>query len=235
MLIKLIAIIVHSDFEGCLTPWPLLVLTSSFSSQSLFTFMICLNFPDSMSSSLRDIWWHPFCRGTKNTLFSHLNSEALWLHLWIMEILRSSTHHNWSVVAPLRQWHRLVVLLLFFRLLKFYNQSDRLIKRPLRVTRQSDERFVLGYAQPKNSQILWLTCWHQPGQAFPIAEILNRCWWHYVHRGWAKVNWVTCKRSWSLGNTCRARWCAHQIPWIFEYRAFNVQKQRQKKTWDQIR
>lgn len=62
-----------------------------------------------------------------------------------------------------------------------------------------------------------------------MPEILYPFWWHYVHWGWAKANWVTCKRSWSLGNTCRARWCAHQLPWILESRASNIQKQRQKK------
>lgn len=140
------AFIVHSDVQDRLTPSPLPVLTSSFSSQSSITFMPCLNFPDSLKSSLRDIWLHPFCRGTKNTRFSQLSSEALWLHLWIMEILRSSTRHNWSVIAPLRQWQCLVVVVFVF-LLKFCYQSNWSIKQPLREKLQSDKCFILWCTQ----------------------------------------------------------------------------------------
>lgn len=120
MLIKLIAIIVH---RLRLT----YILTSAstglllYLSESSITFMLCLNFPHSLLSSLRDIWWHAFCKGTKNTLSSQPTSKVMWLHLWIMEILRSRTRHNWSVVAPLRQWQRVVVFLLPLLFLLFLN------------------------------------------------------------------------------------------------------------------
>lgn len=87
-----------------------------------------LIFPDCLKSSLWDMWLHPFCRGTKNTHFSQLTSESLWLHLWIMKILRSGTRHNWSVITLLRQRQCLFAGLLYF-LLKLGYQSNGSMKR----------------------------------------------------------------------------------------------------------
>lgn len=41
----------------------------------------------------------------------------------------------------------------FFLLLKFYNQSYRFIKRPVKVRHQSGKHLILGLAQLKNSHI----------------------------------------------------------------------------------